>query len=385
MIPAALTVTAFGYTVPLAILLVVIALVLALLLTVSFHLTTILSIYYSVARTRKDRVRPDLRTELLDRLFSDNPAWDSWVSDRSNVEREVIEELLDEHLRELDGGDAETLRELGDALEIPERAGRRLETGDEYTHLYALTWLTLLRRPTPYLDSSFTPETPRERAAVVTLLAETDELADAATGVSILLDELDKQFSVFGQDTLYRVARDDPVPLLETARTDAHSWPEPLLQQVLAVCAHLETSIPESEGDLSWVTAALETGSETTRAAAAEALANFGWRPSVREQGVVQRGISDPSPRVRAAIYKTLTTWGDETALQTLRVALSDESDPRAFTIGTQALIECHDDTTDSGQLVGPAWDWSAEQVRYNRIARRPQQLDRFEDTQGLA
>ena len=385
MIPAALTVTAFGYTIPLRVLLVAIALVLALFLAVSFHLTTILSIYRSVRRTRRDRVRPDLRTELLDRLFSDNPAWDTWVSGCSTVEREVIEELLDEHLRELDGDDAETLRELGDALGIPDRAGRRLASGDEYAHLHALTWLTLLRRPTPYLNSSFDPETPRERAAVVTLLAETDELTDSATGVSILLDGLDKQFSVFGQDTLYRVARDDPVPLLETARTDAHSWPEPLLQQVLAVCAQLETSIPESEGDLSWITAVLETGSDPTQAAAAEALASFGWRPSVREQAFVQRATNDPSSHVRAAVYKTLANWGDETALWVLRVALSKESDPRALTIGAQALIECDDDTTDPGRLVGPAWDWSAEQVRYDRIARRPQRPDRVADDRGLA
>ena len=165
MAGSVLSVTAFGYVVPLTVVLVFVALVIGLLLAVLFYFTISYSVYRSVKKTRRDRVRPDLRTELLDRLFAEDPEWEQWVGDLTAVEREVAESLLDEHLRELDGVEAESLRGLGDALGIPERSGRQLETGGEYTRLQALTWLTLLRRPGPYADSSFEPQTPRERVS----------------------------------------------------------------------------------------------------------------------------------------------------------------------------------------------------------------------------
>lgn len=364
------TVTAFGYTVPLTVILVFIALVISLLLSVSFYLTIGLSVYRSVKKSRRDRVRSDLRTELLDRLFADEPGWDTWVEELDAVEQEVVESLLDEHLRELDGGDAETLRELGDELGIPERAARRLETGTEYTRLGALTWLTLLRRPEPYLESSFEPQTPSERAAVVTLLQQTDKLPDGETGISILLDGTDEQFTVFGQDTLYRVARLDPAPLLRTASDAYDEWPEPLLGQVLAVCAHLETSV--REGELAWLTAVLETGNEATRAAAADALASFGWHATLREQAYLERAVNDPSPLARAAIYEMLASWGDQAALTVLYDALTEETDARALTMGTNALVGRRDrPETDPGMRFGDAWTWSVEHDKYDRLARQ--------------
>lgn len=361
--------TVFGSTVQTTIL-IALALVIGFLLVVSSHLTIGLSVYYSVKQSRRDRVRPDLRTELLDRLFADNPRWDEWVGEFTAIEREVVESLLDEHLRELDGDDADTLRGLGDALGIPERARQQLETRNEYVRLRAFTWLTLLRRPDPYLDSSIDPQTPRERASVVTLLQQTGHLPDVATGISILLDDIDEQFAVFGQDTLYRVARKDPEPLLQTASEAYDEWPEPVLGQVLAVCTHLETSV--REGDLAWLTAALESETEATRAGAADALASFGWRSSLRERPFFHRAINDPSPRVRAAVYKMLASWGDETALATLFDALTEESDPRALTTGTAALLkQQHHLDSDPTLVFGDAWTWSAEHAEYDRLARQ--------------
>lgn len=365
-------VTAFGYSVPRTVVLVFVALVVGLLLAVQFYLTISLSVYRSVKRTRRDRVEPELRTELLSRLFAENPDWEAWTGELSAVERDVVESLLDEHLRELDGSEAEMLRRLGDALGIPERAGRRLEAGSEYDRLHALTWLTLLRRPEPYLESSFEPRTPRERASVVTLLEKTDRLPDEATGIAILLDGIDEQFTVFGQDTLYRVARRNPAPLLRTASEAYETWPEPLLGQVLAVCAQLETSVRESE--LAWIVAVLETGTEATRAAAADALASFGWRASLREQAFLERAVNDPSPRVRKAVYEMLASWGDTAALHVLRRALADETDPGALTAGMTALARRQDRfETDPGVMLGAAWDWSFEHVEYDRLARRAQ------------
>lgn len=364
--------TAFGYNDPTVVILVGIALVVGLLLTVSFCLTIGLSVYRSVKKSRREQVKPELRSELIERLFLDTPRWNEWVEGLTAVEREVVETLLDEHLRELEGIEAETLRSLGDTLGIPERAARRLHTGNEYARLGALTWLTLLHRSEPCLESSFEPETPRERAAVVTLLQQTDRLPDGETGISILLDGIDAQFSVFGQDTLYRLARMDPAPLLRTASEEYDDWPEPLLGQVLAVCAHLETSV--REGGLTWLTAVLETGNEATRVEAAGALASFGWRSEIREQPFVGRAVRDPSPLVRAAVYEMLASWGDETALTTLRRALVEEANPRALTVGTRALVVRRDslETEPSVQL-GDAWTWSVEQAQYDRLARRAQ------------
>jgi len=363
-------VTAFGYSVPQTVVLVFVALVVGLLLAVQFYLTIGLSVYRSVKQTRRDRVESELRGELLDQLFAEDPDWEAWVSDLSSVERDVVESLLDEHLRELDGTEAETLRGLGDALEIPERAGRRLEAGDEYERLHALTWLTLLRRPGPYLESSFEPRTPRERASVVTLLEQTDRLADEETGIAILLDGIDAQFTVFGQDTLYRVARRDPAPLLRTASEAYQTWPEPLLGQVLAVCAQLETSV--RDGELAWIVAVLETGTEATRAAAADALASFGWRASLRYRSFLERAVNDPSPRVRNAVYGMLASWGDRAALDVLQQALAEETDPSALTAGMTALARRQDHfETDPGVMLGAAWDWSLEHVEYDRLARR--------------
>jgi len=362
-------VTAFGYVVPIVIILVAVALVVGLSLAVSFYLTISLSVYRSVKETRRNRVRPALRDELLSRLFAESPDWNTWAEELSRTERVVVEELLDEHLRELDGRDADKLRELGDALGIPEREGRRLENGHEYARLNALTWLTLLRRPEPYLMSSFEPETARERAAAVTLLQTTNKLSNTEAAVSMLLDGTNDQFTVFGQDTLYRVSRGNAAPLIQTASDRWDQWPEPLLVQVLAVCAHLETSV--STESLEWLTAALETEHAAIRAAAADALGSFGWRASLRDQMFLERATNDPSPHVRAAVYNMLASWGDEQALTVLLFALVEETDPRALTLGTTALVRRRERIdTDAAAVLGNAWDWSYEHAEYDQIAR---------------
>lgn len=362
-------VSAFGYEVSLVVLLAVVALVVGLLLAVSFYVTISWSVYRSIVDTRRDRVRDDLREELLERLFADDSDWEAWVEGLSATERTVAESLLDDFLRELDGQEKVQLQGLGVALEIPDRARRQLG-GGEFDHLDALTWLTLLGDPDPYLAADFVPETPRERAATVTLLSETDQLGDPREGVSILLDDIDGQFTVFGQDTLYRVSRTDPTPLLETARAEYATWCEPLLAQVLAVCAHLESSVGDQ--DLSWLIAALETENEAIRAAAARALGSFGWRESIRDRSFLERAVGDPSPRVRGAVYEMLGEWGDQAALSVLLYALVDESHPRALERGTAALVSRRDRIdAETSAVLGGAWDWSLEHAEYDDLARR--------------
>lgn len=361
---------AFGYEIPLVVVLAVVALVVGLLLAVSLYTTLIWSVYRSIVDDRRDRVRDDLREGLLERLFAEDPDWEAWVSGFSTTERTVAESLLDEFLRELDGQEKVQLQGLGVALGIPDRARRQLDGGREFDRLDALTWLTLLGDPEPYLESTFDPETPRERAATVTLLSETDSLEDSRDGVSILLDDIEGQFTVFGQDTLYRVSREDPTPLLETARAEYTTWDEPLLAQVLAVCANLESSVGEQ--DLAWLIAALETENEAIRAAAARALGSFGWRESIRDRSFLERAVDDPSPRVRGAVYEMLGAWGDQTALSVLLYALVEESHPRALERGTAALVARRDRIdAETSAVLGPVWDWSLEHAEYDALARR--------------
>jgi len=359
-------ITAFGYAVPITVVLVALALVVGLALAVSFYLTVGWSVYRSVRDTRRDRVREEVRGELLARLFGDDPEWEPWVAGLSGVEREVVESLLDDHLRELDGSDAERLRELGDALAVPARAGRRLARGDEFERLHALTWLTLLRRPDPYLAADFEPRTVRERAAAARLCIETGA-APPAAAVEILLADGDEELPVFGQDTLYRAAREAPEAFLSTASANYGTWPTALLVQTLAVAGRLDTSV--RTGELAWLTAALEAEEPAVRAAAARALGGFGWRRPLRDRVFLERATADPSPEVRAAVYGMLADWGDEMAVSVLMYALVSETDRRALLRGTRALVTHADVGDEVGRVFGDAWTWSSEHAAYDRRA----------------
>ncbi len=364
------SVAAFGYSVPLTVVVVLIALVIGLVLAVTFWLTVGLSVYRSVGDTRRKRLRDDLADQLVDRAFDPETDWERWVAGLSATEREVAESLLDEYLRELDGQSVETLQNLGDELGIPGRAKRNLCRRGEHHHLRALTWLTVLNRPARLQTAGFTPQTPRERAAVVRLRHETGGLDQPREGVSLLLDGATEPFTVFGQDTLYRVATDEPGALLETAAENYRTWSEPLLVQVLTVCQHLGTSVTTE--NLSWLTATLEHDSEVVRAAAARALGNVGWRGDVREDPFVDRLVRDPSPRVRGAVYQTLARWGDERALGTLTDAVRTEDHPPTRLAGTNALVRRRDRLQgDVSAALANSWAWSREHASYDRVARQ--------------
>ncbi|MFC6721426.1 HEAT repeat domain-containing protein [Halobacteriaceae archaeon SHR40] len=363
------SISAFGYTVPLVVVLVLLALVVGLALVVMFWLTTIWSIYRSVQDTRRDQVRDDLQDELLERMFDPDAEWRPWVSSLSSVERDVVESLLDEYIRELDGQDVDQLQELGRELGIPEHSKRQLGKREEYTRLAALTWLTLLADPESLHATDFEPRTPRERAAVARLRWESDDLDTAVEGISILLDDATTQFTVFGQDTLYRIATEDPQALFQMAATHYDAWSQSLLVQVLTVCEHVGTNVTEE--DISWLTAMLEHDDEVVRESAAGALKNIGWRDDLRAGRYTDRLLTDPSPRVRSAVYEMLARWGDDQALSKLTAALEFEENDRARLTGTNALVEHEDELLDrTHRTLGGAWAWSQEHVAYDRAAR---------------
>jgi hypothetical protein len=363
-------ISAFGYSISLVAILVALALVVGLALTVIFWLIIGASVYRSVQATRRERVRDELQDRLLDGVFSSNMDWNEWVDGLSPAERPVVESLLDEYLRELEGSNAESLHNLGAALGIPDRSRRWLERGGEYRRLHALTWLTLLREPGQLEKADFTPRTPRERASVVRLWHETGQIDDHRDGLSTLLADASSQFTVFGQDTLYRIAVEEPGALFAISAANYRTWSEPLLVQVLVVCQHLGTSITTE--NLSWLTANLEHESETVRAATARALGTVGWREDVRDGPFLTRLAQDPSPEVRGAVYRMLAEWGDRGALDVLKELLESEDDPRARLAGTNALVrqegEVHDDVS---RRLTTTMAWSVEHAEYDSIARQ--------------
>lgn len=362
--------SAFGYSVPLAVLRQVVALLIGLALGVLFCLTVGLSGYRSVRERRRRRVREELQAQLLDGVFDPDTDWARWIEDRSATERDVIESLLDEYLRELDGEAVVSLRRLGAALGIPDRSRRQLDRDGEYTRLRALTWLTLLDRPDTLREAAFRPRTPRERASVARLRHESGRVDDPRADLSLLLDGVTAQFTAFGQDTLYRVATEDPEGLFALAATNHRAWSEPLLIQVLAVCRHLGASVTTE--DLSWLTAMLEHERPTVRAAAARALETLGWRRDVRDSPFLDRLVRDPSPQVRAAVYRTLAEWGDTRALGVLQRGIRSEDDPRARLAGTDALARCGARLDGAvPPTVAGAMAWSTEQTAYDDSARQ--------------
>ncbi len=334
-----------------------------LLLTVGY------SLFRAHKRRRREALRGDLRGGLLDRLYGpDDPAWEAWVDTLSARERSVLEELLEEYLRELDGADVRRLAGLGVALGIGDRARRRLESGDPYARLDALTWLALLRdAPDVATLQAHCTATPRERAAATRTLYVSERENVASVGVDLLLGDSPGAFSVFGIDTLYRVAETDPGPLFARAAADYDDWDPVLQAQVLLVCRELNTVV--GDADLSWVLDLTASPAERTRIEAIRTLGGFGWRQPLRERVDLDALTSDPSPAVRASAYRTLGEWGDEAATDALLEAAAEEPDERARVVAARALVGRDDDAAVPASL-SAAWSWAAENAAFDRLAR---------------
>lgn len=359
-------ISAVGYTVSLTVVFVFVALVIGLALAVLFWLTIGLSTLRSVKQTRRERVRENLQGQLLDRTFGPEADWRKWVDGLSGTERDIAESLLDEYLRELDGQEGRRLQELGTALGIPERSKRQLQDGGEYARLQALTWLTLLEQPNEIGD--FEPHTARERALVARCRYESSPGVEHAELLAWLLTGASSQFTIFGQDTLYRIATRAPDTLHRQAKADFRSWSPALLVQVLTVCQHLGSA---TATDISWLTVAAEHDDEAVRAAAALSLGRVGWRDDIRDGRLLRRMAHDASPRVRGAVYEMLAQLDNQRALDVLVEALGRETHERARLAGTNALVKHQHSLADPTiEDWATAWRWSKEQAAYDRAAR---------------
>nr|WP_241431553.1 HEAT repeat domain-containing protein [Halorubrum distributum] len=378
--------------------------VLGSLLVAAAVITLGYSAFAARRRRRREPMRAELRSELLDRLYGrGDPAWDEWVAGRSAAERDELESVLDVYLRELDGRDAATLAGLGRALGLAERSRRHVAEGDYWARSHALVWLALLRdAPDRDLLRAHCTETPRERAAAARVLyaAGTDDCA--TTGVDLLLRDDPVPFSVFGVDTLYRVAERDPGPFFDRAAADFATWPPALQRQVLLVVRHLTTVV--GGADLSWVVAALSSPDSSVRAAAWRALGAYGWNRRLRDAVDLEAIPDEPAPAVRADAYRALGVWGDAPALAAVEAAGTVDPDTRAQVTAAETLVAQRGPgavpaTSDSpgsadraaDATAGPAdettaaapaapareaapfdvaWAWAAEHARFDRLAR---------------
>jgi hypothetical protein len=333
----------------------------------------LLTLGYSLLRARRrrrrDAVRENLRSGLLERLYaSDDPAWTEWVDSLSTRERSVLETLLEKYLRELAGADARRLTGLGTALGIGERSRRRLESGGRQTRLNALTWLALLQdAPDVSTLEERCTGTPRERAAATRALYVSEHDDIGAVGVDLLLGGSPGPFSVFGIDTLYRVAEVDPGPLFDRAAADYGDWGPALQAQILLVCRNLNTVL--GDADLSWVLDLTASSAEQTRVEAVRTLGAFGWRTSLRERVDIDALTSDPSSVVRGSVYRMLGEWGDEKAAAATLEAAAAESDARARVAAASALVG-HSDVGSPPASLTDAWSWATEHAVFDRLAR---------------
>lgn len=333
--------------------------------------TGVLTVGYSLlraARRRRDEATAsELREALFGRLYgSDDPDWESWVVGLSPHERSVLETVLDDAIREVSGQDADALVRLGHALGVPERARAQLEAGSTTERLDALTWLALLRDP-PDVETleAYCTATPQERAAAVRALHRSGHPALGTVGVDLLLTDTTTGLSVFGIDTLYRVAETDPVPLSDRAATDVASWSPGLTAQVLLTMRHVTTVA--GGVDLSWVVSALSAAEARSRAVAARALGGYGWHASLRADIDLAAACADPSPTVRASVYRMLGEWGDDDALETLVSAAATETDQRARIAAAEALVPHHDRVpADLHEVLGEAWAWASAHAAFD-------------------
>ncbi len=347
------------------------ALLLVLLLSIELIWTMKYSVVRYFQRKLEDRIKQPLREELLTRLYRpSDPEWDQWVESLSGHERPVLESLLDDYLRELEGADAERLTDLGTALGITAQAHRDLKQGSYNDRLHALTWLALLR-DAPAIDvlKQHCMDTPRERAAAVRVLDECDYPENETIGVDLLLSDDPDPFSIFGVDTLYKAAEKDPSHLFNRAAEDFTTWEPQLQQQVLLACRHLRTLL--GDANVFWLAEALDSPAEQTRVEAAKTLGGFAWHPTLLENIDLQTLASDDSPHVRASAYQMFGEWGDESAIDLLRFDGMTDANDRVRVAAARALVEHSDESSFNIPVeAAAAWSWARAHAAHDAAVR---------------
>lgn len=317
---------------------------------------------------REEAVRPGVRGQLVERLFSPDPSWRSWVDGLSTTERRVAREEVDAAVRNLRGDDRRGVQDAGEALGLVEEARATVQRGpssspvelfrvSHFRLLEALSWLVLLERPVDdALLERAAGESPDHRAAAARVLHATDHPEAAALGTRILLGDGDESLTTFGLDTLYRLNRADPTPLLTYGARAHDDWRASLTIQVLRVVGKAMPSA--GDAPLGWVFDAADHEAPEVRAAVPVALADHGWHPTVREAFPVDDLATDPDPTVRRSTGEMLAAWGDETAVSRLEAMTRTEPDGRTRLALADLLADHRGPEWDAPASVDDVWRW---------------------------
>lgn len=296
---------------------------------------------------RAEALRTGLRPAIVERLSADEPEWNGWIECLSEREREVLLELAEGLLRNVRGAEATKLRRLVGTLGVNERRlYDHIESGEPTAQHQALTWSMLLEYrfpPDVLLEHASRPRSIRLAAART--LYETNESATLHAALRLLVQEGNEPLSVFGIDTLYRIANDRPDPLLDRARSDASGWDPAFLVQVLAVVRQCVSVV--SPSSVVWIEEYVDHGSTDVREAAVLALGAYAWHPDVRNRLEFECLVDDPSAAIRRATYIALDSSDGSRERELLAEAARTEEDDRARLVAIRLLHRRNDDPFD--------------------------------------
>lgn len=296
--------------------------------------TVSLSVVNAHRRGRREAAREQIRGELFEELYADEPDWDAWTGDLGRGERGELLDLLDAYLRRLRGEERERLRSLAETLGIHARARRSLAHGED--RLEGLTWLALLGEPIDPERLRRHADTTVLRAAAARVLYESDQPDAPVVGTDLLLGEGQQPLTAFGLDTLYRLNHGGETPLLRAAAERADAWDPRVVEQTLAVLRFCQ--IVEPGERFAWVVPLLDHDAPRVRLGAMGVVERHGWREGFRERIDIDARFADPHPSVRIGAFAALASWADDEALETLRRHLADAETDRERLLGTRYL-----------------------------------------------
>ncbi len=271
---------------------------------------------------RTDTIQTRLQSALLERLFSSDPGWASWVDELDREERRVLKSLLDKYLRRIKGTDFDHLRDLAKELGIPHSVRSAIEDGSRTEH--ALTWLALLHEP---VEADWLVEVcgndPVLREIGAKILLNSDHPDGPERGTELLLKDETRPMTVMGMDTLYRLNNGSSTPLLSHLENRVRHWNESWLVQVLSILSHC--SVTGSLARLDWLVDLLDHHSPRVRLAVLSVIRRHGWREAIRSRLEFDQLLDDPDSKLRKNTYLLLADWGDEESLNWLLRATETE------------------------------------------------------------
>jgi len=284
-----------------------------------------------------DQKRSALRQDVFRYLQSDSTDPDALIAGLTMVERTALREIIEEILLHFRGRNQVQVRHIARALGLERKAFQEFETGERYEQLHALYWFWLLETPIDRdrMIEKSCGDTDTEAAAAQVLLASDDD--DIAAPTIELLLSRGQSLSVMGMDALYEIHNDDPTALFAYVANETTDWSESLLIQVFEVISY--AAPVGSAVSLEWVIARTSHESADVRAAAFNALSEYGWRDDVRTGVDWERAVRDESAAVRKVVYRVLGRW-DDRVNSTAIAALYDDPDDRARVAGVDSLYE---------------------------------------------